>query len=278
MTTLSKEINIRHFTDFRSFLRNYVEESKSKNPRWTWGVWAKQLGLADRSSISKVVQGSAEPGDKLVKKMSTFFQFNENDSHYFEDLIRLNKLQNDPKLSLMLLEKMGKIEPDLTEQEMDEQNFTTIANWYYLPLRESVNLKNFKEDPEILAKKFIFPVNADEISSAIETMLRLGLLKRDEKGHLKPATGRVNTGNKGMAPAVRQYHRSMLTNAQSALETIATADRHFCGSTIRFNQSNMSKASELIEDFKKKFVELFEEKEGDTVVQMQMQLFPVIRE
>jgi hypothetical protein len=40
----------------------------------------------------------------------------------------------------------------------------------------------------------------------------------------------------------------------------------------------MSKASELIEDFKKKFVELFEEKKGDTVVQMQMQLFPVIRE
>jgi uncharacterized protein (TIGR02147 family) len=145
-------------------------------------------------------------------------------------------------------------------------------------LKTRPNLKNFNEDPETLAKKFIFPVNADEISSAIETMLQLGLLTRNEKGQLKPATGRVNTGNKGMAPAIRQYHRSMLTNAQSALESIPTNERHFCGSTIRFNQSNMAKASELIEDFKKKFVELFEEKEGDTVVQMQMQLFPVIKE
>jgi len=277
MNTFSRDLNIRHYTDFRSFLRNYVESSKVVNPRWTWGVWAKQLGLSDRSSISKVVQGSAEPGEKLAQKLVNFFKFNENESSYFQDLIRLNKIQNDPKLSLMLLEKMGKIEPDLTEQEMDEKNFITIAHWYYLPLRESVLFKNFNQNPTELAKKFLFPVTSDEIAEAIDTMIKLGLLTRDEKGLLKPATGRLNTGNKGVAPAVRQYHRSMLNNAQSALENIATNERHFSASTIRFNQNNMAKASELIEDFKKKFVELFEEKEGDTVVQMQMQLFPVIK-
>ena len=276
-TSMKNEISIRQFTDYRTFLIAHAQDMKRIRPEWSYGSWAKRLGLKATSSITKIIHGEREPGEQITEQLVTYFQFDERDATYFRDLVRLNKIRKDPRLSLLLLEKMSKENPQVAYRFLDDKTFSVISNWYYLPLRELIGNPHFVEDAEWIVKQFRFKLTAREVSQAIDTMLELNLIQRKDDGKLTLAEGRISTNNDVASEGIKRYHEQMLDHAKLSLRNTEVAEREFTASSLSLRIETLEKAKEVIRDFRRHFADLIEETAGDTVYQLQIQLFPLTK-
>lgn len=271
------DMNIHQFTDYRTFLMAYAQEAKRAKTTWSYGAWAQNLGLKTTSSITKIIQGQREPGPEVTEKLIKYFRFNKKQAQYFHDLVRLQKIKNDPRLSVLLMQKMGKDHPDASLRIMDDKVFLTISNWYFLALRELCRARNFREEPEWISQQFLFKVTSREISQAIKALLDIQLLKRDKKGRLKIVDGRIDTTTDIASEAIKLYHEQMLTHARDAIRKFSIHEREITSTSLLMSSKNIDKAKVLIRDFRDNFEKLMEEESGDQVYQIQIQLFPLTK-
>jgi uncharacterized protein (TIGR02147 family) len=271
----SEAINIKEFMDYRSYLKSFFELKKSHNPNWSYGVWANKLGLKATSSLTKIITGEREPGPDITQKMVSFFNFNSVEGQYFNDLVRLSKIKDDPRLKMMLMERMGREHPDAHLHVMDDRSLEIISNWFGMTIREMVKLTDFVEDAEWIQKRLMYEISDHEINKTIKDLLHQGLITRDKAGKLKVSDGLLHTTNDVANEGIKKYHEQMLDNAKKALRLVAIEKREYNAETFVIDEKNLPEAKEFIRDFKSKFVRNFEEKEGSQVYQLQIQFFPL---
>lgn len=270
--------NIQHFTDYRNFLLCFNESQKKKNPNWSYGVWSQKLGLKDTSSLTKIVNGQRNPGSNTISSFSKYFKFNKKEKEYFEDLIRLQKSANDPRLSVILLKNMEKKFPNSQVRILDLKSFSVISHWYGLAIREMVRLSDFQEDPKWISSILNFKVTPTQVQKMLDTLLELKLIVRNENNRLVISSeGRIHTENDIASEALKRYHEQNLENASLALRTIDVKEREFLTSCFNMKKSNVLKAKELIREFKNNFVQLLEEEQANDLelFQLQMQFYPL---
>lgn len=273
----AKPAKIQHFTDHRAFLLAHVQDKKRSNPRWTFGRMAQALGLNSTSSITKVIHGEREPGPKLTSQLIRYFNFNPQEAAYFQDLIRLHKIKQDPRLSALLLEKIQKDHPNSNLRVLDNETFSVISNWYVLTIREMVKLDVFFEDANWISKRFHFKVTPTEATRAIELLLKTELLVRDAQGKLSLNDGRLHTNDDMSSEAIKRYHETMMEHAKAAIRMFPTEEREYQSSSLVLRADRIPEAKQLIRDFHDKFSRLLEEQGGDLLAQLNVQFFPLIK-
>jgi uncharacterized protein (TIGR02147 family) len=266
---------LNQFLDYRTFLIAHAQEQKRRNPQWSYGAWAKRLGLGGTATITRIIHGDRHPGPKLVDKLVQYFGFAPREAEYFRDLVQLDKLRSDPKMSALLMERLGKKYSNDLKKNVDEKTFQTISNWYFLTIREMVRLQNFKLDPTWISSMLRFKVNARQVTHALQILQDLGLISATENNQVEQLEGRLDTTNDVASEAIKRYHEEMLENARSALRSVPPEEREVSSQTLAINSANLSKAKALIREFQDKFAELLEEEKGDQVYQFQLQLFPL---
>lgn len=270
-------LNIKHFSDYRDFLTAHFAVKKSANPNWSYGLWAKRLGLKATSSLTKIMNNEREPGDQIIEKLNSYFSFDSVQASYFSDLIRLSKIKDDPRLSMMVMERMGREHPDARLRVIDDKSFEIISHWFCMAIREMVRLKDFNEDPNWIKSRLSFEVLTTEIEKALSDMLHQGLIKRSSTGKLVTSNGLLHTTNDVASEAIKKYHEQMLDKAKVSLRQVAVDKREFSAQTLTINTAKLPEAKELIREFKAKFTRLLEEQQGDETYQIQIQFFPITK-
>ncbi len=266
---------LNQFLDYRTFLIAHAQEQKRKNPQWSYGAWAKRLGLGGTATITRIIHGDRHPGPKLVDKLVGYFGFSAREAEYFRDLVQLDKLKTDPKTNTLMLEKLGKKYSTESRRSVDEKTFQTISNWYFLTIREMLRLHHFRLDANWIANMLRFKVNLRQISHAIQILQDLNLITVDSNGKVVQREGRLETSNDIASEAIKRYHEEMLENAKNSLRNASADEREVSSQTLALNSKNMGRAKELIREFQERFAEVLEEDQGDQVYQFQIQLFPL---
>lgn len=270
-----QNINIKEYIDYRLFLKSFYDSKKTQNPHFSYGVFANRLGLKATSSLTKIINGERDPGGEITSKMIHFFGFDSVDEQYFNDLIRLSKIKDDPRLKMMIMERLGREHPDARLHLMDDRSVEIISNWFGLTIREMVKLQDFTEDAEWIKKRLMFEVSTEEINKTIQDLLYQGLLKRNKEGRLITSEGLLQTTNDVASEGIKKFHEQMLDKAKLALRAVPLHEREFTAETFVIDESKLPEAKEFIREFKKRFVRTFEEKEGKQVYQLQVQFFPL---
>lgn len=269
--------NIKKFDDYRDFLVNFAQEAKRARPNFSYGSWAKSMGLKDTSSLTKIIQGAREPGPQITDRFVEYFSFTDDDAQYFKDLIRVHKFKKDPELYLMLAKKVNESRLQENITEISDEQFAQISQWYCMTIREMVRLKEFFEDPDWISKKFQFPVSKDEVIASVNALLEVGLLKRDDDGQLVQNYRRYKTSDDKTSEQIKKYHQKILELAQMAIFDVPLEEREFTASTLNIKKENLPQAKKLIREFKKKFCEILEDEAGDETYQIQLQLYPLTK-
>ncbi|MGE0528820.1 MAG: DUF4423 domain-containing protein, partial [Bdellovibrionales bacterium] len=272
MTTAPELFSI---TDVRAFLQATTQTCRERNQRWSYGMWARQLGLKSTSSITKIVNGQRDPGRTIVDKLVRHFRFSKRHESYFRDLVHLHKLRHNPRVAVALMERMAKQHPDGNVRLLDDKTFSLISTWYSLAVREMIRMRAFKGNARKIAEALHFDVTWREVKRMIDLLLELGLLIRDTQGALQVSEGRITTTSDITSEAIKRYHEQMLSHAAHALRAFAVEEREFTGSTLIISAKNLPQAKELIRDFRARFAALLEETSGDQVYQIQIQFFPL---
>lgn len=275
---MNQDNSVLHYSDYRAFLISHAQHMKTRNQRWSYGAWAKRLGLKTTSSITKIVQGKRNPGDSITEKLVDYFKFSPQEAHYFRDLIRLHKVKKDPRLAVVLMEKMHQENPKSPIKLIDLKTFSVISNWYCLTIREMTRVDNFVEDPEWISKNLEFDVTPTDVSRAIKLLISVNLLERDESGRLQIRETSINTADDLSSEAIKQYHEHMLDHAKDAVRKFDVKERDFNSLTLNIDARNLDQAKEMVRNFKWKFEQALAEENGNhRIYQFQTQLFPLTK-
>lgn len=266
------------FTDYRAFLNCHVADCRKDNPDWTYDVWTEQLGLADNSSIIKIVRGQRHPGPKLMSRLNDYFNFNANQSSYFQSLVDLAKNKNKPEKAFFILDNLQKTARNSNFQIFDMNRFNLVSHWKYYLIRQMTFLKDFGHDLDWIHSRLLFKITPKEIKETIELMLKENLLI-EKNGSLQCSAHSINTTDGISNEALKRFHECSLDNAKSSIRKVPVEYREHLSFTMAIDEKNLSKAKEFLREISYQFDERFsEEFQADQVYQLQIQFYPLTKD
>jgi len=275
--------NLFSYSDYRSYLKSFYEDKKRANPRWTYGVWAKQMGLKDNSSIIKIIRGQRQAGPEVTKKLISYFQFTSRESMYFQDLIHLAKANKDPSLTLPILQKI-KLYRHLNDFHiLPEEDFRVISQWIFYALRQMSKLNDFRMDAQWISEQLLFQVTPTQVKEALDTLQKKGLLLWDsEKKCWSRGKGKLDTTDDVASEAIKRFHEGSLDNAKIILRDpqVPVVEREFDSFTLAFNSKDLASAKEYLRKVMDDFAVIYGREvvgQSDRVYQLQLQFYPLTK-
>jgi uncharacterized protein (TIGR02147 family) len=266
---------IYNYTDYQVYLRDVFKARKLVSPYWSYGVWARDLGLKSSSTLIMILQGNRNPSSSLTKQIAAYLKLKSGEAQYFADLVNLKKSKNDPHLTQALTERLKKQHPKKEFRLLSADHFMAISNWHYYAIREMVDLKDFREDLEWIQKKLNFKVSKKEIEQAIEALLRLELIERDENGYLRYAKTTIATADGIPDEGLKRFHEQMLDNARASIRSVDRQSRDISGVTFTLRKEDLPKAKEIVRNMYQELLRMTSKNEADAVFQLETTLFPL---
>ncbi len=174
-----------------------------------------------------------------------------------------------------MMARLASLHPQKQFQQLDAKKFQAFANWYFIAIRELVDLPGFQENPQWIQSRLRIFVSLREIQEALKTLEQLGMLERDERGKLCYRTFSATPFD---APdeGIRRFHEQMLNLAQKSLREQSVAEREVSGMTLTMRKVDLPRAKEILRRAYQDLAALAQSP-GDEVFQLEIALFPLTK-
>lgn len=271
-------MNLFEYMDYRTYLKEKYAEEKAERKHFSFRYFARVAGFSSPGYLKMVMDGERNLSPNSIQKFAKAFKFNKKESAYFEALVLFNQAKEDKERD-HYFERLSSLKPlkKLTGLKQDQLEYFTQN--HFVIIREMVALPHFKEDPIWISKQLRSPLKPSDIAHALEVLLRIGLLDRNEKGKLIQKDSSLSTPAEIESLEVYNYHRHMLNEAKEAILNIAPSERDVSALTLPIPKSSVPEIKNKILAFREEIIDMINK--GDQnfseVYQINVQLFPVTK-
>lgn len=263
------------YTDYRAYLRDAYAQAKQRLPIFSYRYVAKKAGFTSPNFLKLVIDGQRNLTTDSIARFAKVFGLKRKERRFFEVLVQFNQA-TDPETQRNYYEQLLEFPEFCQAQELAQEQYEYLSQWYYPVIQELAALPDFDDDPAWLVRRLKRRITAPQAHKALECLCRLGLLTRDADGVLTPATQHVTTGDAPRAATALQYHQQMMHLAQQALHTQAAALREYGALTIAIHPHQLSLLKNAIRDFRRVVLNLATptpDHRPSAVYQLNIQLF-----
>lgn len=269
----------RDFDDHRAYLRAMIDFLRATEPRFSFRWFARRAGFSSPNFLKLVADGERNMSAESIDRFARGLGLDAREQHAFEALVRLGIASTDAERRRWY-EVLRETRERTPVDRLGGDAFDLYARWFVVVVRELAGLAGFRDDPAWVARTVRPPIERREAREAVELLLRLGLLQRDDAGRLVQVDRKISTGGEVASLAVRTFHRSMLALAERAIEEVPRDSRAVSALTVPLTARQYEAVRLRIEAFRRALLEELEEAgdEPAAVYQLQFALFPVSRE
>ncbi len=269
--------SILDYTDYRAFLNAHFEDKKRQNAAFSYGVWARTLGLKNNTSLLKVLNGQRNAGPAIQENLANYFKFDPRERAYFSDLVQLSKLKSDSPLHGAIVERLSVRHTASRFQLLTNAQFSVISDWWCYAIRQLTKLPSFDSDPHEIRRHLRYSVSAKQVAMAIRRMLELKMLKR--VGETFEATPEpVRTTNDVSSEAIKRFHESSFENCKTSVRDVSVNEREHSAFVFAFNDAEMPEAKEFLRSMVDQFeVRFGASKNPNQIYQLQLALIPLTK-
>lgn len=273
-------MNIFKYTDYREFLKDYLNDRKNKNLPCSYRWLNQRAGFTSPNYLHLVIHGKRHLSVKASRKLAKVLQLKNNEADFFEKLIEFSKAKNlseKENIAFELIQFKGY--QDIYKLAEDQYDY--YQKWYHIVIRELIGLNTKINIHEI--HKVVRPIiTEDQLESSINLLTKLGLIKKI-KNEWTLNNRNISTGNQISHPigklAIVNYHKGMLDLAKRALDHFTGKERNLSSVTIGLSASSYEIAVQKIQDLRKELL-ILSEKDSlkNKIYQFNFQLFPLTTE
>lgn len=271
------ELNIFEYSDYRQFLRDYYAKAKETKKCFSYRFFAKKAQINSPALFNLILTGRRNLSKSYIPKFATAMGLKKREQNYLETLISFNHAKT-PEAKRYYLELLNGFKRDKDGAMITESQYEYLSNWYYPVIRELITLSNFKEDPEWIRKMLCERVTIWKIKKALETMLRLELIKRDETSRLVQNEKGLTTKDDIASTAAYSFHEKMLKLAAEILVATKGGEREISGITMALSDEQFSEIKSRVRNFEDEIIKYLNETshhKPNTVFQLNVQLMPM---
>mgnify|MGYP005632737227 CR=1 FL=1 len=272
------ELDVFQYTDYRLFLKDFVEEQKRTSQHFSMRYFARVAGTGSPGYLIMIMKGQRNLSTTYVNKFIKALRFSKKEADYFEAMVNFNQAKEDKERD-QYFDRMLALKPSVRIRGLQKDQLAFYSKKHFVVIHQMVSLPEFKEDAEWIAGRLYPSIRASEAQQAIDILLRLGLLKRGKKGKLEQAHSTYMTSSDVDSIYVYAFHRYMIAEAKNALMKGNPNFKDITSVTIPVPKSKMKELKERIQEFREETMDWITKyrDEYDEVYQMNVQLFPLTK-
>jgi uncharacterized protein (TIGR02147 family) len=273
--TNNKRPCVFEYADYRAFLGALYLYFKEDKSYFSYRYFSQKAGFSSPNFLKLVVENKRNLSLPSIEKFAKALKLSKIETEFFSYLVQFNQADSESKKS-WFAQKMVRCQGFRKIQPLKQAEYSYYANWYYIPIRELICVKDFKEDALWIAKQFSPALSVEQVERAIAHLQELKLVLRNSKGQLIQSQKSLTTENEVSNNFVKQYHKDMIQKGSEAIDNTSRELREISSVCIPVSEGKRDEIKKLIQDFRKEVMALAEEDENSQAVyQLNIQWFPI---
>jgi uncharacterized protein (TIGR02147 family) len=262
------------YVDYRLYLRDYFEERKSSDRRYSYRELAEAMQI-DTSNVHKILNGKAHLPARCHSYAIAYFRFVGRSAEYFILLVtyareRRNSIRNE------ILEKAMALR-EIACRQIDESHLEQyFRDWWVVAVRSLLEVVDGRAVAGELSKRLVPHVNEWDVSKALEVLLALGMVRKASSGRLLPTAAHVTASGEIKTRAVRHYQEDILALASESVKRFEPHERDISTITMSVDAGAVARIRDVLKECRRQIqIEVDEAKRPDRVMQLCMAYFPL---
>jgi uncharacterized protein (TIGR02147 family) len=272
-----KKITIFEYDNYRAYLGDLYKLYKETKPHFSYRYFSQKAGFRSPNFLKLVIEGKRNLSPESIEKFSNALKLAKKEAEFFRVLVHLNQARTVGEKKIYA-EQLMQFRPFRYIHPLRQDQYRYYADWYNIAIRELTMLPEFLEDPAWIARRLVPPISPQQAQKALELLLQLGLLERDESGRLVQVDAFISTGDEVTSTSVANYHRTAIQMGAEALDRFAGPDRDISSVTMTLSEKNFREIKTLIQRFRKELLAIADQDQSpEGVYQVNFQLFPLAK-
>jgi len=268
-------VSLYEYFDYQVFLRDYIDTRKKNQTWFSFRYFASKIGM-DHSNLVKALLGKRHISLHNAHSIADFLKFTAKEIEYFTTLVEFNKAKSQAK-SKFLLEKLLAIK-NVNLKKIEPHQYDYYRQWYHTAIYSLLDYFEFYDDYKALAAQLNPPITAKMAMESITLLEKLQLIHRDTQGRYTQTKKMITSGQRWHSLAIQKFQEETIKLAQHSLTNHPRNVRDFSTLTMALSKSDMDAIREITEQYRKSIIKVIHESgPGDTVYQLNVQLFPMTR-
>jgi uncharacterized protein (TIGR02147 family) len=265
---------IFEYLDYRIYLKEAFDESKSANPFFSYRMLAEALGL-DTSNLFRILHQDAHLPARCQPQALAFLGLSGRSAEYYTLLIAYAR-ERGANAKKEILDKALSLR-DVSRRQLEEEQLASyFGNWWAVAIRSLLEVTEGCSVPAELSRRLVPSVSESEVDGALKVLEKLGLVKKASSGRLVLAEAHVTAGGKVQTKVLRQFQRQILNLASESLERFPREERDVSTLTLAVDALAFSEIREILRECRRQIQKCVEDaKKPDRVMQLSMAFFPI---
>lgn len=239
------------------WLENLIAEKIKKNPQFSLRAFARLVDVSP-AVLSRILSGKRKLTFNLAVRIA--------------DALVLGPIERETLYNFFIRPK-EETQSDRHEKELSIDCFNAMKDWYHYGITQLLYIDSFREDPKWIAK--MLSITELEAKLAIDRLIRLEILDRDEEGRLYRTAEHLSTTTDIASAGIRHFQKQILEKSIHSLEHDDLSERDITSITIAINEDRIPEAKKEIMRFRKKMAEFLAEGEKTRVYNLGVHLIPL---
>jgi uncharacterized protein (TIGR02147 family) len=269
--------NVYRYADYRRFLADYYAHAKAHEYGFSYRAFSKRAGIRSSNYLKLVIDAERNLSAAMAARFARGCGLEGQRADFFCELVAYCQAtslsERDRGYERLYRFRQFRAVHQLAREQADYHSY-----WYVPAIRELCRHPDFTDDPKWIAAQLLPPISPAEAASALETLLRLGLLQRDPAapGKLSQTSELLTTGAGPLGTHVYRFHRAMLARAGYALDELPRHERDLTSLTVCVSEAKRREIEKRVRAFRQELLQVAELDDApERVVQINFQVFPL---
>jgi len=264
--------SIRHYSDYRRFLREAYESRKSTPRALSLRDLAERIGANSSAYMKFIMDGSRNLSDKMIYPVAQAFNLSAEDQQYFEALVKFNQAKTVEKKNIWF-EKLIALQNQKQPKHIAQTHFELFSEWYHPVIRELVTLYPFDGNWARLGRKVIPAITASQARKSVELLCQLGFITQTESGYQQTDPA-IATGPTIHAHRVTQFQKKMTEIAADSFDRLGPEHRFSSSTTFGLSSESYTRFCKKLRQLRQELIEeALDIEHPDRVAQLAINLF-----
>jgi len=248
---------------------------KAEKESYSYIEFAEDLGFSKSNVVHLMVRRKRPITVKSGERIAEAIGLKGLERRYWLNIVALSHSHDEIEREQLMVEIVELRARSIDGNPQLQNQLEFFTEWFHSILFEMTSLKNFDEDPKVLAASLEPRIRPEQAKRSLALLEDLGLLVRRD-GKLVAAKSQLSTGDEVALLGVVRYHQHMIDLGRRSLTAIDSDRRDISSISFACNEAFAADLKKEISVFRKKILAMAEKiDEKDRVYQMNLQLFPV---
>lgn len=263
------------YTDYRAFLRDWLWQAKEETPAISYRFLARRLKI-DPGFLVHIFQGHKHLSETHLPGMVRVLGLDGRQGDYFQRLVAFGRARGEREIARRYEELMELRESRIRELSASEHRY--YQNWYVPALRCLLATRQLRGDGSDLGELLHPPITAKQAREAVALLQHLELIRRAEDGTWEVTDQHLSSGDAWTDLAIHSFQRQTIQLALDALESLPKEQREVSTMTLAIAKEELPTVQAMVREFRSKLARwAVRSADADTVYQMNIQIFPLVK-